>query len=374
MLQPDPIRILLSGGGTGGHIFPAIAIANAIKAKVPAAEFLFVGAKERMEMQRVPAAGFEIEGLWISGLQRKLTFDNLSFPFKVISSLIKAKRIIRRFRPDVVIGTGGYASGPTLRAAATLGIPTLIQEQNSFPGITNKMLAGKADRICVAYEGMEKFFPAGKIRLTGNPIRHELAHSTAGKAEALDAFSLKPGKSTLLVIGGSLGAKTINKSIQQGLQLLAAHNIQLIWQTGNGFAAEASDSVKPYTDLGFTTTAFISRMDLAYAAADMVVSRAGAIAISELCAVGKPVILVPSPNVTEDHQTKNSLALTGKSAAIMITDADAREKLVPAIVELAGNPAKQTELKQNIRNMALVNAADTIAAEALSLVGKYNVK
>ncbi len=368
MSQPENIRVLLSGGGTGGHIFPAIAIANAIRAKVPAAEFLFVGAKGRMEMQKVPAAGYEIEGLWISGLQRKLTLDNLSFPFKVISSLINARRIIKRFRPDIVIGTGGYASGPTLRAAARMGIPTLIQEQNSFPGITNKMLAKKANIICVAYEGMDKFFPVDKIRLTGNPIRQEIASIRAGKQESLAAFSLKPGNTTLLVIGGSLGARTINQSIHSGLRLLADNHIQLIWQTGSAFEATASEAVKSYENNGLISTSFIGRMDLAYAAADIVISRAGAIAISELCVVGIPAILVPSPNVTEDHQTKNALALSGKHAAIMIPDAEANEKLVSAIIELANNPTMQVELKENISRLAHRDAAAQIAEEALSLI------
>jgi len=368
MSEPENIRVLLSGGGTGGHIFPAIAIANAIRAKVPAAEFLFVGAKGRMEMQKVPAAGYEIEGLWISGLQRKLTLDNLSFPFKVISSLINARRIIKRFRPDVVIGTGGYASGPTLLDATAMGIPTLIQEQNSFPGITNKMLAKRVNTICVAYEGMEKFFPSDKIRLTGNPIRQEIASVTAGKLESLAAFSLQPGNITLLVIGGSLGARTINQSIYSGLRLLADNHIQLIWQTGSAFAEKASEAVKPFEKEGLITTTFIGRMDLAYAAADIVISRAGAIAISELCAVGKPAILVPSPNVTEDHQTKNALALSGRYAAIMIPDSEADEKLVPAIIELANNPAMQAELMENISRMAHRDAADHIAKEALNLI------
>ena len=368
MPQPDHIRVILSGGGTGGHIFPAIAIANAIKAQVPDAEFLFVGAKGRMEMEKVPRAGYPIEGLWISGFQRKLTLDNLSFPFKVISSLFKAHRIIRRFKPDLVIGTGGYASGPTLRAAASMGILTLIQEQNSLPGITNRLLAKKVRIICVAYEGMEKYFPSAKIRLTGNPIRQDIVKYTGSKAEALKAFALTEGPVTLLVVGGSLGARTINQSIKTGLEAIEKNKIQLIWQTGKGYADLAAEAVKPFPGKGIVTTPFISRMDLAYAASDIVISRSGAIAISELCAVGKPSILVPSPNVTEDHQTKNTLALTSKNAAIMVSDAEAPGKLVKAAIELAGNPAKQSELKENIRRMAHPDAAKAIATEAIKLI------
>jgi UDP-N-acetylglucosamine--N-acetylmuramyl-(pentapeptide) pyrophosphoryl-undecaprenol N-acetylglucosamine transferase len=364
----DHIKVILSGGGTGGHIFPAIAIANAIKAKVPGAEFLFVGAKGRMEMEKVPAAGYPIVGLWISGFQRRLTLDNLSFPFKVISSLIKARSIIREFHPDVVIGTGGYASGPTLRAAASMGIPTLIQEQNSFPGITNKILASKVQAICVAYEGMEKFFPASKIHITGNPIRQDIITYSGGKAEALKAFSLQEGRVTLLVVGGSLGARTINRSIYAGLAKLAENHIQVIWQTGKSFASTASEAVKPFSGEGIITTPFISRMDQAYAAADIVISRSGAIAISELCATGKPAVLVPSPNVTEDHQTKNTLALTGKNAAIMVSDAEAPEKLVSILIELASNPGLQSELRKNILLMAHTHAAETIANEAIKLL------
>ncbi|MBK7174057.1 MAG: undecaprenyldiphospho-muramoylpentapeptide beta-N-acetylglucosaminyltransferase [Bacteroidales bacterium] len=368
MQQPDSIKVILSGGGTGGHIFPAIAIANAIRNQVPNAEFLFVGAKGRMEMEKVPAAGFKIEGLWISGLQRRLTLDNLSFPFKVISSLIKARSIIRSFEPDIVIGTGGYASGPTLNAAASMGIPTLIQEQNSYPGITNKMLASKVQLICVAYEGMEKFFPASKIRITGNPIRQDITRNNLTKSEALSYFGLQEGPITLLVVGGSLGARTINQSIHSGLNLLAEQNIQLIWQTGKSYAEIAATSVSPYKGKGLMTTAFISRMDMAYAAADIVISRSGAIAISELCAIGKPCILVPSPNVTEDHQTKNTLALTAKNAAIMVKDKDAGQTLVKEVIKLSADKVLQDSLRKNILGLAHPDAAETIAKHALSLL------
>jgi UDP-N-acetylglucosamine--N-acetylmuramyl-(pentapeptide) pyrophosphoryl-undecaprenol N-acetylglucosamine transferase len=368
MPQTDHIKVILSGGGTGGHVFPAIAIANAIKATVPSAEFLFVGAKGRMEMEKVPSAGYLIEGLWISGFQRRITFDNLSFPFKVLSSLMKAHKIIRRFQPNLVIGTGGYASGPTLRAATSMGIPALIQEQNSMPGITNKLLSKKVQTICVAYEGMEKFFPASKLRLTGNPIRQDIVNYSRGKAEALKEFTLNDGPVTLLVVGGSLGARTINQSIHAGLEELAKNRIQLIWQTGKGYAAVAEEAIKPFSGKGMITTAFINRMDMAYAAADIVISRSGAIAISEICAVGKPAILVPSPNVTDDHQTKNTLALTHKNAAIMVSDAEAPAKLIRTVIELATDPARQSELKKNILQMAHPDAAEAIAEEAIKLI------
>lgn len=367
MQQPDFIRVILSGGGTGGHIFPAVAIANSIMLAVPTAEILFIGAKGRMEMEKVPAAGYPIEGLWISGLQRRLTAGNLMFPFKVISSLIKAHKIIKTFKPDVVVGTGGYASGPTLRIAAWLGIPTLIQEQNSFPGITNKMLSAKSDRICVAYEGMEKFFPAAKIRFTGNPVRNDIEFNTISKEEALRHFNLKPNKITLLVVGGSLGARTINQSIHAGLSKLAASNIQLLWQTGLHYAFKAVPAVAEFHDKGLYTMSFIKEMDFAYAASDLVVSRAGAIAISELCISGKPSILVPSPNVAEDHQTKNAMALSVKGAARVVTDADAPTKLVDAVLALAINTDEQKQLSKNITTMAMHQSANLIAEEVIKL-------
>ena len=370
MQQSDNIRVILSGGGTGGHIFPAVAIANAIKAAAPQAEILFVGAKGRMEMEKVPAAGYPIEGLWISGLQRRLTTDNLMFPFKVISSLYKARKIIKSFKPDVVIGTGGYASGPTLRAASGAGIPTLIQEQNSFPGITNKMLAAKANIICVAYHGMEKFFPASKIKLTGNPVRSDIEFSNISKAETLAQFGLQEGKTTLLVVGGSLGARTINQSIESGINTLAEAGLQLIWQTGKNFAPQASNAIAQYSDKGFITMPFIKEMDKAYAAADIVVSRAGAIAISELCITGKPSILVPSPNVAEDHQTKNAMALSTRNAAILVKDAEAAGSLVNKITELAADHDEQLRLSNNISAMAIRNSAQQIAEYAFTLAGK----
>jgi UDP-N-acetylglucosamine--N-acetylmuramyl-(pentapeptide) pyrophosphoryl-undecaprenol N-acetylglucosamine transferase len=370
MQQSDNIRVILSGGGTGGHIFPAVAIANAIKEAAPAAEILFVGAQGRMEMEKVPAAGFPIEGLWISGLQRRLTVDNLMFPFKVISSLYNARKIIKSFKPDIVIGTGGYASGPTLRMASWLGIPTLIQEQNSFPGITNKMLASKADIICVAYEGMEKFFPSAKIRLTGNPVRHDIEFNNNRKSEALKQFNLKDDKITLLIVGGSLGARTLNQSIHAGLRILATDNIQLIWQTGKAYADQAAKAVAEFEGKGIITLPFIKEMDKAYSAADIVVSRAGAIAISELCILGKPSILVPSPNVAEDHQTKNALALSTRGAAIMVKDSEAPATLISTITALASNATEQKNLSTNIISMAMRNSAHLIADHVFELALK----
>ena len=370
MQQSENIRIILSGGGTGGHVFPAVAIANAIKEAAPTAEILFVGAKGRMEMEKVPLAGYPIEGLWISGLQRRLTADNLMFPFKVISSLYRAHKIVKSFKPDVVIGTGGYASGPTLRVASWLGIPSLIQEQNSFPGITNKMLASKADIICVAYEGMDKFFPASKIRLTGNPVRNDIEFSNISKPAALKHFNLSEDKVTLLVVGGSLGARTINHSIHSGLRTLASGNIQVIWQTGKLYAIQAAKAAMEYHEKGIITMPFIKEMDMAYAAADLVVSRAGAIAISELCITGKPSILVPSPNVAEDHQTRNALALSTRGAAILVRDSDAAADLIHTITELASNLTEQKKLSTTISSMAMRNSAHQIAEHVFELALK----
>jgi UDP-N-acetylglucosamine--N-acetylmuramyl-(pentapeptide) pyrophosphoryl-undecaprenol N-acetylglucosamine transferase len=367
MPQPKNIRVILSGGGTGGHIFPAVAIANAIKASVPEATIMFVGAKGRMEMEKVPASGYPIEGLWISGLQRRLTADNLMFPLKVMSSLISARRIIKKFKPDVVVGTGGYASGPTLRMASWLGIPTLIQEQNSFPGITNKMLAAKADKICVAYSGMEKFFPAKKIILTGNPIRNDIEFNSNTKSAALKHFGLSENKITVLVIGGSLGARTINQAIHASINQISEANIQLIWQTGLQYADVAAKAVTEKADKGIITFPFIKEMDKAFAAADLIVSRAGAISISELCITGKPCILVPSPNVAEDHQTKNAKALSTKQAAVLIKDSEAAEKLIQSIIELASNQTEQETLSKNISSMAMKNSAGQIAEQVFKL-------
>ncbi|HOP13441.1 MAG TPA: undecaprenyldiphospho-muramoylpentapeptide beta-N-acetylglucosaminyltransferase [Lentimicrobium sp.] len=363
-------RIIISGGGTGGHIFPAIAIADALKSIEPGINILFVGAKGRMEMEKVPAAGYPIEALWISGLQRKLAPKNLLFPLKLIHSSLRARSIIKKFAPDAVVGVGGYASGPTVKAAAALGIPTILQEQNSYPGITNRMLARKARKICVAYPGMEKFFPSSKLIITGNPIRADIVHANAKRAEALEFFGLSGGKPVILAVGGSLGALTINQSLHQGLKEIADAGIQLIWQTGKSYTEQAAAAALPFEKAGIRQHTFITRMDLAYAAADIVISRAGAIAISELCVTGKPSILVPSPNVAEDHQTKNAMALTKAGAAIMVRDSEAPGKLVNIAIELAGNKQKRSDLSANILLLGKENAAAEIAEIVLSCIVK----
>lgn len=362
------LKVIISGGGTGGHIFPAIAIANALKMNNADIDILFVGAEGRMEMEKVPAAGYPIEGLWISGLQRKLTLSNLAFPFKVLSSLMKAKKILRRFQPHAVVGTGGYASGPMLQVAAKRGVPTLIQEQNSYPGITNKILSRRVDRICVAYAGMEKYFPKEKIVLTGNPVRQDILNLEGKKERGLETFGLKADKKTLLVIGGSLGARTINESIQASLPLFAEAGIQLLWQTGKGYFATASEAVKKYEGKGIKAYDFITKMDLAYAVADAVVSRAGASSVSELCLVKKPSILVPSPNVAEDHQTRNAQALVTHNAALLVKDAEAREKLGREALALMGNEGEMARLSKSIGSMAFQDSANVIAHEIMNLI------
>lgn len=369
MLSPQkPYRVIISGGGTGGHIYPAVAIANQLKVVNPAAEILFVGAKGRMEMTRVPEAGYKIVGLWISGLQRRLTLDNLSFPLKVLSSVRAAHRIIKEFKPDAVVGVGGYASGPLLYAATTRKIPSLIQEQNSYAGITNKILGKRVDKICVAYPGMEAFFPAGKLVLTGNPVRSDIMDSHTKRAEALQHFGLNGDKKTILVIGGSLGARTLNHSIAAGLEQLIQAGYNLIWQTGKLFLPEAEAMAAKYKAQGIRVFDFISRMDLAYAVSDVVISRAGALSISELCLAGKPAVLVPSPNVAEDHQTKNALALVQQQAAILVRDAEAATQLVPAVLHLAGDAQEQQRLSRNILKMARPNAAVDIVNELLKVI------
>ena len=367
-------KFIISGGGTGGHIFPAIAIADALKRRLPQAEILFIGAKGRMEMDKVPAAGYPIIGLWISGLQRQITTRNLLFPVKVISAYFKARRIIRNFKPDAVIGVGGYASGPTLRAAISMNIPTIIQEQNSYPGITNKLLATGVKRICVAYEGMEKYFPAERTVITGNPVRHDILALMDKRAEALSFFGLRTNVPTLLVIGGSLGARTINESIIYNLSMFIENGLQVIWQTGNAFAELAAEAVGKNANEEIRTFAFITRMDMAYAAADIIVSRAGAIAISELCIVGKPVILVPSPNVAEDHQTKNALALVKKNAALLIRDSEAREELGKQIILLANDAPLKEQLSANISKLAFPEAADCIADEIIGCIAPTQLR
>lgn len=371
---PLALKIIVSGGGTGGHIFPALAIANAIKALRPDTEFLFVGAEGKMEMEKVPAAGYKIEGLWISGFQRKLTLSNLAFPFKIWSSLRKAKKIIKHFQPDAVIGTGGFASGPVLQVAAKKGIPTLIQEQNSYAGITNKILSKRVNRICVAYSGMEKFFPKEKILLTGNPVRQDILSLEGKKERGLEFFGLDASKKTILVIGGSLGARTINESIHACLSQFAENNIQLIWQTGKGYAQTAKDAVKGMEAKGIKAFDFIQKMDYAYAVADVVISRAGASSVSELCLVKKPTILVPSPNVAEDHQTKNAMALVTYNAALIIKDSECKSKLGTQAVELIRDEQQCIQLANNIGKLALPDAAVVIANEVLNLVNNRTKK
>jgi len=358
------INIILSGGGTGGHIYPAVSIANELKAKYPNANFLFVGAKDRMEMEKVPQAGYNIKGLWISGIQRSLTLKNLSFPFKLISSLWNAYKIIKKFKPTVVIGTGGFASGPTLYMANKKGVKTLIQEQNSYPGITNKLLAKKADKICVAYDGLNRFFPSEKIVKTGNPVRQDLLEVEAKREEALKYFNLKSDKKTLVVIGGSVGARAVNNLIEKQLNWLVSNNVQVIWQTGKLYY----DEFKKYDDIeGVQTRAFLNRMDLTYAAADILISRAGASSISELCIVGKPVIFIPSPNVAEDHQTKNALAVVDKNAALLLKESELNvfQKMFS---ELLNNEELQQTLSENIKKQALPNATEDIVKEIEKLM------
>ncbi len=367
-MQQPKLKILISGGGTGGHIFPAIAIAESIRKEAPDAEFLFVGAKGRMEMKKVPAAGYRIEALWISGLQRKLTIRNLNFPCKVIASLIKARKIIKKFKPDVVIGTGGYASGPTLRVASSMGIPTLIQEQNSFPGITNKLLSKKANTICVAYDGMEKFFPEKKIVTTGNPIRNDLINIKNKNKKAYEYFSVNEDKPTVLIVGGSQGARAINEAIHANLDVFVKNNIRLIWQTGKHYFPNAIEGFDAdhYPDIKILE--FINRMDFAYSIADVIISRAGAIAISEICAVGKPGIFVPLPTAAADHQTKNAMALVSKDAALMVENKEVNQKLVPAVIDLLNDKNKKQELSKNISKLAITNSGDLIAKQVSKLL------
>ncbi|MCB2197282.1 MAG: undecaprenyldiphospho-muramoylpentapeptide beta-N-acetylglucosaminyltransferase [Bacteroidetes bacterium] len=360
-------NIIISGGGTGGHVFPAISIANAIKEIEPETNILFVGALGKIEMEKVPAAGYEIIGLPVAGLQRKLTIKNISFIFKLIKSLRKSKQIIKDFKPDVVVGVGGYASGPVLRKANQRGIPSLIQEQNSYAGITNKLLAKKAQKICVAYEGMEKYFPKEKIMLTGNPVRQDLLDKIGSKNEAIKHFSLAENKKTILVIGGSLGARTVNQSVMEDIEKIGNSDFQLLWQTGKYYYEEAKKVADQSGFKNIKVLDFIKRMDFAYSVADVIISRAGAGTISELCLVGKPVILVPSPNVAEDHQTKNAMALVNRNAAIMIRDVEAKENLIRTALDLISNEEQIKSLSENIKGMALRDSAKIIAEEVLKL-------
>lgn len=358
-------RILVSGGGTGGHIFPALSIADELRSRLDA-DILFVGAENRMEMTRVPEAGYQIIGLPVAGFDRKKPWRNIKVILKLFSSLAKAKKIIKDFKPEIVIGVGGYASGPVLKEAQRLGIPTLLQEQNSFAGVTNKLLAKKANSICVAYDGMERFFPAEHIIKTGNPIRKKLLSPTLSRKEALESFGLSADKKTLLVVGGSLGALTINESLEKGIKDLAGKGIQVIWQTGKNFGNRGPEACKGLK--GVVVTPFISDMAAAYKGADLVISRAGAASISELQALGKPAILVPSPNVSEDHQTHNAMALVRRDAAVLVKDSEAREKLVGEALKLLSDPIKLGEMSKNISSMALLNSAQRIGDEVCRLL------
>jgi len=358
-------KFIISGGGTGGHIYPAIAIANELKVRFPKAEILFVGASDKMEMQKVPQAGYPIKGLWIAGIQRKLTLQNAMFPLKLMSSLGKSFGIIKSFKPDVVIGTGGFASGAVLKIASMMGIPTVIQEQNSYPGITNKLLSKKANKICVAYENLERFFPKENMILTGNPVRQDLLSVTEKRAEALDYFKLDTTKKTLLVLGGSLGARRVNQLIAKEIDWLLEQGIQIIWQCGKLYFEE----YKHFSDKkDVQVLAFIDRMDLVYASADFVISRSGASSVSELAIVGKPVIFIPSPNVAEDHQTKNAQAIVDKHGAILLKEKELDEQFEIVFEALLNDKGKQENLSENIKMLALPNATQQIADEIIKLV------
>lgn len=366
------LRIIISGGGTGGHIFPAVSIANAIKEMLPETEILFVGAEGRMEMQRVPAAGYPIKGLPVAGFDRKNLFKNIPVLIKLFKSQRMARKIIKSFRPHAAVGVGGYASGPTLKVAGSMGIPTLLQEQNSYAGVTNKLLAKQAKKICVAYEGMERFFDKEKIILTGNPVRQGLRSPSIGHQEAVRSFGLDPEKKTVLILGGSLGARTINQCLMQNLDKVKNSGIQFIWQTGKIYIEEARSVVAQAGELPMLhVTDFISDMATAYSAADLIISRAGAGSISEFCLLGKPVILVPSPNVAEDHQTKNALALVNKNAALYVKDAEAKDLLIDKAIETVNHPELLKDLSKNISKLAFTDSANVIAKEVIKLAEQY---
>jgi len=370
MSQQENKRVIISGGGTGGHIFPAISIANALKALEPGIDILFVGAEGRMEMEKIPAAGYRIIGLPVTGIQRSLTLKNFKVMYRLIKSLAMAKRVLKEFKPDVVVGVGGYASGPVLRQAGKMKIPTLIQEQNSYAGVTNKLLSRKASVICVAYEGMERYFPACKIIKTGNPVRQNFDDLSNIKEEALKHFNLKKDFPVILVLGGSLGAGSINKSLSENISLLRDSDCQWLWQTGKHYYESVKALVDTTLNDNISVHGFINRMEYAYASADIIISRAGAGTISELCLVGKPVILIPSPNVAEDHQTKNAKALSEKNAALLITDAEASKTLVSESIRLVADSLKREVLSENIKMLADRDADKRIAEEVLKLIGK----
>ncbi|MEM7550142.1 MAG: undecaprenyldiphospho-muramoylpentapeptide beta-N-acetylglucosaminyltransferase [Bacteroidota bacterium] len=361
-------KAIFSGGGTGGHIYPAIAVASELRSRFPDVDILFVGAKGKMEMQKVPDAGYKIIGLDIAGIQRRLTIKNLLVPFKLLASLFRAKKVLKDFKPDVVAGFGGYASGPLLRQAVKKNIPALLQEQNSYAGLTNKILAGNAEKVCVAYDGMEKYFPSEKIVKTGNPVRKDILDLSSKREEALSHFKLDPNKETLLILGGSLGARTINNSVLAHIETLKKSDIQVLWQTGKFYFQEMLDKTSDKDLQNIKILEFIKEMDLAYAAADIIISRAGALSISELCLVGKPVVFIPSPNVAEDHQTMNAKALTEKDAAIMIRDSEAEEQMIPKTLDLLQNDEEKNQMAQNIKKEGMPNATENIVNELIALV------
>ncbi len=368
MKVKKPYRLIISGGGTGGHIFPAIAIANEFRERYPDAHILFVGAKGKMEMTRVPDAGYKIIGLWISGIQRTFTWRNVLFPLKLVVSYLRATAIIQRFKPNVVIGTGGYASGPIMMAATRFGFASVIQEQNSFAGLANKQVADKVKKVCVAYEGMEKYFPSDKIVLTGNPVRKDLLEVESKRTKALNHFGFDANKKTLLIIGGSLGAKTINESVLSGIEKIFQTEVQVIWQSGKGYYSSCKEALSKYDLLKIRLYDFLKEMDLAYSAADVVISRSGALAVSELCIAKKPCILVPSPNVAEDHQTKNAMALVDREAAILVKDSEAPADLVDEALKLLFDQTRCKKLSENISKMARPNATKDIVNEIEKLI------
>lgn len=365
--NPRSLNVMISGGGTGGHIFPAIAIANAIKEREAGTQFLFVGAEGKMEMEKVPAAGYRIEGLPIRGFQRNALWKNIGLPLRLIRSMLKARRLVREFKPHVAVGVGGYASGPTLAAAQRMGVPTLIQEQNSHAGATNRMLAKRVDRVCVAYAGMEKYFPKEKILLTGNPVRQDVVRLTGKRPRGMEFFGLAEGKPVLFVTGGSLGARGINKGIEAALPLLKENNIQVIWQTGTTYLQQAGAAVARLGYADCKVSAFVAHMDLAYAVADLVVARAGAISVSELCLVKLPAILVPLPTAAEDHQTKNARALTDRHAAVLVRDENTEQELGLRIIGLMNDAAARERLSIAMASLGMSNAAEAIAAETIRL-------